>query len=314
MDVDCFLGSSYSGIVKPGRDTAALVLLRHRKQPRVGRRRRARDPARALLPAWPAHSRRRIRCDVLLLQVSPPNARGEYSLGLAADYLVPALDVCRAIVAEVNAQVPWTHTERLLAKADFDLVVETSRPPAVPPLRTGELELAIARNAVPFIPDGAVLEFGIGACPTRCALCSIGMKGCVCTRAPSATAWWSSPSARSSAGRRAMLIGSKKLFDCARENERVRLQQRVHARRRGPGAPAALRRHQFRGRGGLHRPGERRARRRELRRRGGRRARLRARGEPLARRRGAHVLARGARSWRSSAAPSPSRAAKRASS
>ena len=54
----------------------------------------------------------KIGCEVVMVQVSPPNARGEYSLGLAADYLVPALDACRAIVAEVNDQVPWTHTER----------------------------------------------------------------------------------------------------------------------------------------------------------------------------------------------------------
>jgi acetyl-CoA hydrolase len=36
---------------------------------------------------------RRIRADVVLLQVSPPNAKGEYSLGLAAEYLVPALEL-----------------------------------------------------------------------------------------------------------------------------------------------------------------------------------------------------------------------------
>ena len=109
---------------------------------------------------------------MLLLQVSPPNARGEYSLGLAADYLVPALDVCRAIVAEVNDQVPWTHTERLLSKEDFDLVVETSRPPAAPPASTAERAGSGHRAQRPtFIPAGAVLEFGIGALPE--AVCSL---------------------------------------------------------------------------------------------------------------------------------------------
>ena len=39
---------------------------------------------------------RKIRADVVMLQVSPPNARGEYSLGLAAEYLIPALESCRA--------------------------------------------------------------------------------------------------------------------------------------------------------------------------------------------------------------------------
>src|SRR6185436_15510751 len=51
----------------------------------------------------------RIPADVVLLQASPPNARGEHSLGLTADYLVPALEVCRAVIAEVNDQIPWTH-------------------------------------------------------------------------------------------------------------------------------------------------------------------------------------------------------------
>ena len=110
--------------------------------------------------------RKRIRADVLLLQVSPPNARGEYSLGLGAEYLVPALEVARAVVGEVNDQVPWTHSERLLKKADFTALVETSREPvAVPYGAPGEQELAIARHALEFIPDGATIETGLGALP-----------------------------------------------------------------------------------------------------------------------------------------------------
>src|SRR6185369_14346090 len=70
-----------------------------------------------------------IRSDVVMLQVSPPNARGEYSLGLAVEYLAPALEKARAVVAEVNGRVPWTYTEPLLRREDFDLVVETSRTP-----------------------------------------------------------------------------------------------------------------------------------------------------------------------------------------
>src|SRR5688572_1121271 len=152
VDVHCFMGSSYSGIVKPG-------ALRLASYCATGTNRALADAgALDILPVpysqlGPLIRDGRIRCDVLLLQVSPPNARGEYSLGLAADYLVPALDICRSLVSEVNAQVPWTYTERLLARSDFDLVVETNRAPAVPPLRApGELELAIARNALPFIP------------------------------------------------------------------------------------------------------------------------------------------------------------------
>jgi acetyl-CoA hydrolase len=160
-----------------------------------------------------------------MLQVSPPNARGEYSLGLAADYLVPALDVCRVIVAEVNDQVPWTHTERLLTKSDFDLLVESSRAPATPAARPpGELELAIARNAVPFVPDGAVLEFGIGNLPD--ALCTVlGRHEGLRVHSGGVGDGVIELAERRIVSRIdcALLIGSKKLFDFARNNERVHL-------------------------------------------------------------------------------------------
>ena len=108
----------------------------------------------------------RIGCDVALVQVSPPNARGEFSLGLAVEYLAPALQTARAIIAEVNDQVPWTRTQPLLRRDDFDLVVESSRPPVYleygPP---SDVEQRIARHATPLVPDGATVECGIGALP-----------------------------------------------------------------------------------------------------------------------------------------------------
>lgn len=109
---------------------------------------------------------RKIRADVVLVQVSPPNAKGEYSLGLAAEYLVPALEVARTVIAEVNDRVPWTYGDRLLKRADFAALFETHREPvALPYGAPGPQELAIARNALDFIPDGATLETGLGALP-----------------------------------------------------------------------------------------------------------------------------------------------------
>jgi acetyl-CoA hydrolase len=109
---------------------------------------------------------RAIPADVVLVQVSPPNERGEYSLGLAAEYLVPALETCRAIVAEVNERIPWTHSERLLRESDLALAVPSSRAPVPLPYGApGELEKTIARHAAEFVPDGATLEFGLGALP-----------------------------------------------------------------------------------------------------------------------------------------------------
>lgn len=236
-EVGCFLGSSYSAIVKPEHADR----LRLSSYCAIGTNRSlAEAGVLDILPVPYSQLAGLIRegtikADVVMIQVSLPNARGEHSLGLAADYLVPALDVCRAIVAEVNAQVPWTHGERVLDKEDFDLVVQTSRAPAMPPARPpGELELAIARNALPFIPDGAVLEFGIGALPDAvCAL--LGRHEGL--RVHSGTV---GDGVVELAQRRvlsridcAMLIGSKKLFDFARENERVQLRSSEYTHNAG---------------------------------------------------------------------------------
>src|SRR6267142_2458453 len=168
-----FLGTGYSGILQP----AHADHLRLSAYCGIGHNRALADAG--VLDILPVpYSQlgalirdRRIRADVVFVQVSRPNARGEYSLGLAADYLVPALEVCRAIVAEVNDQVPWTYSDKVLHQEDFSLMVETSRPSASPPSRAPRaVETAIARRAASFVPDGAVLEFGIGALPD--AVCS----------------------------------------------------------------------------------------------------------------------------------------------
>jgi acyl-CoA hydrolase len=163
-----FLGVNYSGTVMPEHADH----LRLTAYCGAGHNRRLADAG--VLDILPAPYSRfadllragRIRADVVLVQVSPPNARGEYSLGLAAEYLVPALERCRAVVAEVDEQVPWTHSDRLLREQDFTLAVQSARGPvSLPYGDPGELERRIARNAAPYVPDGATLEFGLGALP-----------------------------------------------------------------------------------------------------------------------------------------------------
>lgn len=225
--VGCFLGSSYSGIVQPEHADH----LRLASYCGTGTNRALADAG--VLDILPVPYSQlgaliregKIRADVVMVQVSPPNARGEYSLGLAADYLVPAIDACRAIVAEVNDQVPWTHTERLLTREDFDLLVESSRPPAMPPARQpGELERAIARNAAALIPHGAVLEFGIGSLPD--AVCAeLGRHEGLRVHSGTVGDGVVELAERNVVSRvdAAMLIGSRRLFEFARDNERVRL-------------------------------------------------------------------------------------------
>ena len=219
-----FLGASYSGIVKPSHSDH----LRLASYGGIGHNRALSDAGVLDVLRVPySHLAGMIRsgripAEVVFVQVSPPNARGEYSLGLAADYLVPALELCRAIVAEVNAQVPWTHTERLLRKDDFDLLIESSRLPAA--ARNRAVDRAIARHAASLVPDGSVLEFGVGGLPD--AVCEF-LRERKDLRVHSGTIGDGVADLMAAGAVRevdcAMLIGSRKLFDFARDNPRIRL-------------------------------------------------------------------------------------------
>jgi len=222
-----FLGVNYAGIVKP----AHADHLRLSSYCGAGHNRALADAGVLDIHPHP-YSRlgslirnKTIPSDVVLIQVSPPNARGEYSMGLAVDYLLPALQSARAVVAEVNDRVPWTHTEKLFRREDFALLVESSREPAAaPPVRAGEAEAEIARHAAAFIPDGATLEFGLGILPE--AVCA-ALHGRKSLKVHSGTIGdgvvdLMKAGAVGSADC-AMLIGTRKLFDHARDNRAIRL-------------------------------------------------------------------------------------------
>lgn len=218
-----FLGASYSGIVKPEHaDHLRLSSYGAIGQVRV----LAQAGVLEILPVPYSQlggliRSRKIGCDVVMLQVSPPNSRGEYSMGLAADYLLPAIDTARALAAEVNDQVPWTHGERVLRKEDFSLMVQSSRPPATlpAPKRTGREE-AIGTHAAACIPEGATLEFGIGALPD--AVCAF-LKSHRRLAVHSGTVGDGVVKLGVERIECAMLIGSRRLFDFARENAALRL-------------------------------------------------------------------------------------------
>jgi acyl-CoA hydrolase len=108
------------------------------------------------------------KADVVLVQVSAPNARGDYSLGLSSDWMVPALRSARVVIAEVNADVPWTHGAMCLRDDDIDVKVPALHAPleyaAKPP---SDIEARIAANVAGLIEDGATLQVGLGGVASR---------------------------------------------------------------------------------------------------------------------------------------------------
>ena len=220
--VGCFLGSSYSGIIKP----AHADHLRLGSYCGTGTNRALADAGVLEILPVPYSQlgalirSKRIKCDVVMIQVSPPNARGEYSLGLGVEYLAPALEVARAVIAEVNDQVPWTHTEPLLRERDFALKVPSSRKPVYMPLKLDHVGRAIAAHAVEYIPDGAVLECGIGNLPNAVMAALNDRRGLSVHSGliPDAV---TTLELRACVG--GALMGSQRLFEWARDNEKLRL-------------------------------------------------------------------------------------------
>ena len=217
-----FLGSSYSGLLRPEHADH----LRFASYCGTGSNRALADAGvLEILPAPYSQLGALIRgggikCDVAMVQVSPPNAQGEFSLGLAVEYLAPALDAARAVIAEVNDQIPWTHTQPVLRRDDFDLLVESSRPPVYleydPP---SEIEQRIAHHTAALVPHGATVECGIGALPNA-ILAALGNRelayhsGVVCDAVRLVRP-------KSCVG--GALMGTQALFDWARDNRTLRL-------------------------------------------------------------------------------------------
>ena len=104
--------------------------------------------------------------DVVLLQVSPPDAQGRYSLGLVHEYLPAAIRKARVLIGEVNPAIPWTHGSLHLQAGDFALLVDAEHPPPDQARSApGPAEQAIAGHVAALIEDGATLQVGVGNLP-----------------------------------------------------------------------------------------------------------------------------------------------------
>ncbi|MEZ2391935.1 acetyl-CoA hydrolase/transferase family protein [bacterium RCC_150] len=195
-----------------------------------------------VLEIYPGHysampwelSRGALAVDVVLVQLSPPDEHGRYSLGLSDDFLSTVIPQARVVIAEVNEQVPQTPGTNQLTDADLDVVIRTSRPPAEQPAsRPSEAVLQVAARVAALIPDGATIQFGLGALPET-VLGLLGDKndlgihsGMISDAAAQLMQQGVVTNARKSldpgctvAG---LLIGTRKLFDFAHQNPGIRL-------------------------------------------------------------------------------------------
>jgi acetyl-CoA hydrolase len=121
----------------------------------------------------PAFEQGALQADVVLLQLAPPRAGGgtasaatRYSFGSAHDYVVAAARRARVVIAEIHPSAPWSHGAEVPDDFRIDLAVAADAGPVdIPTAKAGEIEQAIAALIAERIPDGAVLQTGIGSLP-----------------------------------------------------------------------------------------------------------------------------------------------------
>ena len=105
----------------------------------------------------------RVRIDVALVQVSPPDADGFCSLGVSVAYNRAAVRAAKTVIAEVNQQMPRTLGDGMIHISEFDAVVHTDRPVltvAVP--EPSAPMAAIGASVAEFVDDGASVQVGVG--------------------------------------------------------------------------------------------------------------------------------------------------------
>src|SRR4051812_9316903 len=108
----------------------------------------------------------RPRIDVVLLQVTGPDAAGRYNAGLGIECLREMMEGARLVVAQVNPALPWTNGDTLIEPGLIDILVPAEHPVLELPARPiGSVERAIAADVARLVPDRATIELGIGFIP-----------------------------------------------------------------------------------------------------------------------------------------------------
>jgi acyl-CoA hydrolase len=110
--------------------------------------------------------RNQMPADVVFSMASPMDKHGYFSLSLGADYTMAAVAKARAVVLEVNPNVPFAfgnchvHISQVAALVESDTpVLEVGLP------QIGPVQAAIGKYVADLIEDGSTLQIGYGGIP-----------------------------------------------------------------------------------------------------------------------------------------------------
>jgi acetyl-CoA hydrolase len=112
----------------------------------------------------------RLAIDIVLLQLSGPDAARRHNAGLGIEHLDAAISRARLVVAQFNSELPWTEGDTMVEAEAIDLLVPAAEPPLELLARSpSPVDRAVAEHVARLIPDGATIELGIGAIPEAVA-------------------------------------------------------------------------------------------------------------------------------------------------
>ncbi len=110
--------------------------------------------------------------DLMLLQVTPPDASGLSKHGFSFDYTQPMIANSKAILAELNQELRPPASALTIPIKRIDFIVETAHAlPEMPMPTLDDTARAIGRNVASLIPDAACIQTGIGAIPAAVLSC-----------------------------------------------------------------------------------------------------------------------------------------------
>jgi len=110
--------------------------------------------------------RGQIASDVVFALASPMDSHGFFALSLGADYTMAAIARARAVVLEVNPNVPFAFGNCHVHITQVSALVESSEPVMEVGLPTiGPVQKAIGKYVAEMIDDGATLQIGYGGIP-----------------------------------------------------------------------------------------------------------------------------------------------------
>ena len=110
--------------------------------------------------------RGQIPADVVFSMASPMDAHGYFALSLGADYTMAAVARARAVVLEVNPNVPFAYGNCHVHISQVAALVESSDPVLEVGLpKIGPVQQAIGKHVADLIDDGSTLQIGYGGIP-----------------------------------------------------------------------------------------------------------------------------------------------------